>query len=439
MPIPHGGGHPQSQAQCRPNLVGPLDHAHEDIDLQLNEGKDDGEDDALTKVLGDPDYGFKYPYVGTVDDWNLAAFTDVADTKYRIPAALGSWLAKRFTDDEANRVTYVQFVRHTSLIKDDPALFAQSNAGIELYAGNRNWTILAGGVPVAPGEPGAPPHTTVNVWGIDVPITGAYVAAGAGAGIAVGATIGAALGGPIPAGMVCSAWRIFGGVTGAIAPGKIAANKQRAKLWEDQPGVMRETILLPTPVALNRAQTIRFGWPAVTKEDGAEDARLCVAEGFACGFDLIMPTRPFPHSDAAPCPMEDFPSALGGLLSTAADGQQVRNAIGCLVQTRGHDPSFNWETWQFERGSLVMGKWATLPERNGSVRYGSRRTSHTNQLGCASNGAYQVSPTTGSTSISTTSRLSRIRTRHQRDISNMRIPAIPAIPAPRTRAKPRSL
>ena len=28
---------------------------------------------------------------------------------------MGTWLAKRFTDDEANRVTYVQFVRHTSL------------------------------------------------------------------------------------------------------------------------------------------------------------------------------------------------------------------------------------------------------------------------------------------------------------------------------------
>ena len=69
-------------------------------------------------------------------------------------------MAKRFTDDEANRVTYVQFVRHTSLVKDDPALFAQSNAGVELYAGNRNWTILAGGVPVAPGEPGPPPEVT---------------------------------------------------------------------------------------------------------------------------------------------------------------------------------------------------------------------------------------------------------------------------------------
>ena len=39
-------------------LVGPLDHAHEDIDLQLNEGKDDGGDDALTKVLEGPGLRF---------------------------------------------------------------------------------------------------------------------------------------------------------------------------------------------------------------------------------------------------------------------------------------------------------------------------------------------------------------------------------------------
>ena len=141
------------------------------------------------------------------------------------------------------------------------------------------------------------------------------------------------MGGPIPASVGALFGGILGGVTGAIAPGKIAGNKQHDTLWEQQAGVMRETMLLPTPVALNRAQTIRFGWPAVTKEGGTEDARLCVAEGFACGFDLFMPTRPFPHSDAAHCPMNEvLPSALADLLSTDADGRQVRDAIGCLMQ-----------------------------------------------------------------------------------------------------------
>jgi hypothetical protein len=349
-------------------LAGPLDHAHEDIDLQLNDGKDEDGDEPLTKILQNPDHGFKYPYIGTVDDWNLAAFTDVADTTYRLPAALGSWLAKRFTDDEANRVTYVQFIRHTSLVKDDPALFPQPNAGVELYSGNRNWTILAGGVPVAPGDPGPPPQTVVTLGGINFPIIDAYAAAGAGGGIALGATIGAVLGGPVTAGVGGLIGGILGGVTGAIAPGKIAANKQHAKLWEDQAGVMRETMLLPTPVALNRAQTIRFGWPVVTKEGGAEQARLCVAEGFACGFDLIMPTRPFPHSDAARCPMkEDLPTALSSVLSiTDADGLQLRDMLGCLLSP-GHDRNFDWSTWQYERGSLVM----ALSDPAGQERIGA--------------------------------------------------------------------
>src|SRR5262249_52909015 len=82
----------------------------------------------------------------------------------------------------------------------------------------------------------------------------------------------------------------------------IAGNVQFSKLWSDQPGIMRETTLIPTPVGLNRSQTIRFGQPFVNQRNANPLARLCVAEGFMCGFDLIMPNRPFPAKDAADCP-----------------------------------------------------------------------------------------------------------------------------------------
>lgn len=147
---------------------GPLQHVHEDIDLEIDHGRDE----AGIKVLDSPAI---YPIAGAADETFAAEFTDAMDTAYVLPDALKGWFGPRLTDDTVNRVTYVQEIHHSSPIKDDAALFAQSNSGVELVSGNRNWTITAGGNAVPPGSrptrpveaPGPPPpRSPVSPWAL---------------------------------------------------------------------------------------------------------------------------------------------------------------------------------------------------------------------------------------------------------------------------------
>src|SRR5262249_28725989 len=129
-------------------------------------------------------------------------------------------------------------------------------------------------------------------------------------------------------------------------------------LWNDQVAVVRETTLIPTPVALDRSQTLRFGLPLVTREGSKQPSRLCVSEGFMCGFDLQMPSRPFPAKDAAICPLaaiDPVPAALYYLIGmpTGPSGpQQLFTVLGCETQLSGE--THGWLVWKFDRGVLAM-------------------------------------------------------------------------------------
>ena len=315
-------------------FVGPLQHVHEDIDLEIDHGRDE----VGIKVLDSPAI---YPLAGAADETFAAEFTDAMDTSYVLPDALKGWFGPRFTDDTVNRVTYVQEIHHSSPIKDDAALFAQPNSGVELLSGNRNWTIIAGGNAVPPGFPPNPPGG------------GTWVVAASLAGVALGAAIGSAFG---PAGTVVGG--VVGGLLGlgtGLTAAQQANKKQFEVLWNDQPGIMRETTLIPTPVGLNRAQTIRFGQPAITKTDQSARARLCVAEGFLCGFDLVMPARPFPSPDVAPCPLTvSLPPPIAAVASqTDASGKTILTELGCTLGNPGD--LRDWTLWTFENGSLLQG------------------------------------------------------------------------------------
>jgi hypothetical protein len=216
-------------------FVGPVQHASSDLDLQLDRPEGDR---AFADVKA-------YPSLGTASEFFGAALLDAANTNYTLPEALGGWFERRFADDAANRLTYLQAFHHHSAIADDPSLFLQENSGSEIVSGNRNWTIIGGGSYAKPGYLPTPPSNDTGV--IDL-------------------------------------------LTDAMAN-----KKQLDKLWEDQPGMLRETMLLTSPVGLNRQQTLRFGGTEVSNRDrGGQGNRLCVAEGFLCGFDLRMPARPFP-------------------------------------------------------------------------------------------------------------------------------------------------
>ena len=82
--------------------------------------------------------------------------------------------------------------------------------------------------------------------------------------------------------------------------------------------------------------------------------RVCVAEGFMCGFDLQMPSRPFPATDVASCPLTtSVPSAFSDYLKIAdAEHRTLLFQLGCLVETPGE--SRGWLVWKFEHGMLVM-------------------------------------------------------------------------------------
>jgi hypothetical protein len=316
-------------------LAGPWQHVHQDIDLELDRGRDNVGDPALFDLV-------TYPELGAAGENFLAEFIDVADTSLVLPDALKGWLQRRFTDPLANRVTYVQALRHNSPIADDHNLFAQSNSGVEIVSGNRNWTIIGGGVNVAPGDPGPPPGGTG--WTIGGAVAGA--AAGAAVGSAIGGAGGAVIGAAV------------GGIIGAFGTKKtadqIAADKQHDTLWGDQPGILRETTLISSPVGLNRAQTVRFFSPVVTSEGANLLPRICVAEGFMCGFDLQMPAHPFPNKDAASCPITfTFPGPLASVIPPDSKSRSAVEQLGCLLQpvadVRG------WTTFVFEHGTLVIG------------------------------------------------------------------------------------
>jgi hypothetical protein len=312
--------------------AGPFQHVHSDIDLELNNGNDDNGVAAFTSAD-------KYPALGAADETFGSEFTDVADTKYKLPAAIRSWLQARFTDESTNRLTYVQGIHHSSPIADDPALFLQENHGAELVSGTRNWTIVAGGNMVSPGFPPAPPGVS---W------------LAIGGGVVVGAIVGgvviwlASLTG-VGALLALIAMAIIGGASADFGSKAFAAKKQFDKLWEDQAGVMRETILIPTPVGLDRSQTVRFGQPVVNTPKSTLLPRLCVAEGFLCGFDLNMPSRPFPGpADQADCPLSvTLPAPL-----MAFRNQHIAD-LGCLTQTLGN--TGGWSEWIFEYGVLAVG------------------------------------------------------------------------------------
>jgi hypothetical protein len=153
---------------------------------------------------------------------------------------------------------------------------------------------------------------------------------------------------------------VIGGIAGNKAPKDIAADQQHDKLWESQAGTIRETTLIPTPGSLDRSQTIRFGRSIVTTED-SQIARLCVAEGFMCGYDLRMPARAFPDTlsatDALNCPVkEDIPAALtDAFQKRVGPAQTITSVLGCPQQTRGFQRDGNWTVWTFEKGMLALG------------------------------------------------------------------------------------
>lgn len=333
-----GGGTIASNAQAT-LFAGPFQHVHQDIDLELDKGKDEGGHEAFKDVLD-------YPALGAADENFAAEFGDAADTKYTLPAAVRGWLETRFTQDIANRVTYIQGIHHSSAVADDPALFLQPNRGAELISGNRNWTIIAGGNMVPPGFPPTPPGG------------GVWVALGVGVGVVVGAIIG---------GVVLSlvGWAalleiailgVLGGLGASWGSKAYAAKKQFDTLWEQQSGVMRETTLIPTPVGLDRSQTVRFSQPFVNVPTMTPVPRLCVAEGFFCGFDLIMPSRPFPEpTDLADCPITlSLPAVLAPFRNkTDENGRLIATELGCLIQRP--DNARDWSEWIFEHGFLAMG------------------------------------------------------------------------------------
>ena len=335
------GGAATATATEAAMLAGPLQHVHEDIDLLFDKGKDDTGDDAYADVVN-------YPELGAAGENFLAELTDIRDTSYRLPSALVGWLERRYSNDFANRAVYVQGLRHTSKVSDDKGLFAQFNEGVELVSGNRNWTIVAGGVPVAPGDPGPPPESTGATVG--------YGLAGVAVGAAVGAAIGGAVGGA-PGAVVGAVIGAIAGLFGAEeAPDVIAANKQHDKLWEDQIAVMRETMLIPTAIGLNRSQTLRFGEPEKTAEGQVQYARLCVANGFMCGYDLHLPSHPFAVKDATDCPnfLQALPNELDALVKAPAlpGSAPLSSFLRCPIPGGGYQKE--WAIWAYEFGTLSM-------------------------------------------------------------------------------------
>ena len=323
-------------------LAGPLQHAHSDIDLQFDKGLDDDQKAVLTNVTGYPDLGAAPGYAG-------AALVDTANTGYRLPEALVGWLERRFTSEESNRTTYLQAINHVPKIPDDRQLFAQANNGTEVVSGNRNWTMIGGGTPAPPGDPGTPPVTGLSET--------AYTLGGVVGGALIGAAVGSAAG-PIGTAIGAVFGAIIGGFLGNQSPKDIAESKQRTKLWETQAGTIRETTFIPTAGGLDRTQTIRFGTSIVTTEDG-QIPRLCVAEGFMCGYDLTPPRRPFPTKDALNCHgWDEYPAALtSAFQARVGPGQTITTILGCPTKAVGFQDHGEWSIWTFDTGMLAIGRF----------------------------------------------------------------------------------
>jgi len=103
------------------------------------------------------------------------------------------------------------------------------------------------------------------------------------------------------------------------------------------------------------SQTIRFGQPAINGPGANLSPRLCVAEGFLCGFDLVMPNRPFPAKDTSQCPFNIFlTNPVMAFINEVDDtGKTRRLELGCQVMPRGDIQG--WTVWTFEHGMVVMG------------------------------------------------------------------------------------
>ncbi|MFN8570840.1 MAG: hypothetical protein U0132_02210 [Gemmatimonadaceae bacterium] len=320
-------------------LVGPIQHGHQDIDLQLDAKMTH---DALADLAN-------FPELGTIKEDQLAELIDIADSKYRLPSAIHDWRVARYNDNTANRVTYLQGIRHQSLMAEDPALFNQANDGVEVVSGNRNWTIVAGGEPIGPAIPGDPPRSTVTA--LLYALIAAALAAALLAIIAVLAGVGTVTVLGSVATVVAAAVGFF---VGLFVPTSIASSKQTDKLWENQPAVMRPTLLIPSAGGVSRAQTLRFGQPVIARPNGNPDPRTCVAEGFLCGYDLEMPSHPFNASDLAKCPITPtLPTAITTMLaSNPASTQPVVPRLGCLLHRE--DSVRGWTVWEFEFGTLAL-------------------------------------------------------------------------------------
>lgn len=334
-------------------LAGPVHHGHRDIDIEFDKGKDEAGSDVITNVS-------EYPNFGTAPGYHTEALIDAANTSYKLTPAIEGWLVSRFTDESANRNTYLQAFNHVPKILDDPRIFLQVNTGAELVSGNRNWTIIAGGTSAPPGDPGPPPQSADT--NIGYPLIGAvYGAFG-------GATIGVIVGGPIGAAVGAAIGAVVGLIFGAAAPDAFAASKQSEVLWRTQAGTIRPTMLIPTPVGLDRNHTIRFGRSVPTPE-APQISYLCVAEGFMCGYDLEMPTRPFPAQDAAKCIVEEvFPAALTAHFQKwVGPGKEIADILGCPKNKRDYidiGGGTGWSIWTFERGMLALLTWSVpAPER----------------------------------------------------------------------------
>jgi len=323
-------------------LAGPLQHGHSDIDLQFDKGLDSDGRKALTDVTA-------YPRLGTVPSYSAEALVDASLTRYVVSEALAGWLARRFTDEASNRLGYLQAFSHVPKQKEDLTLFAQGNSGAELVSGNRNWTLIAGGTPAPPGDPGPPPSDSV--------INVAYVVGGAVAGALAGAYLGTAIGGPIGTAVGTVIGGIVGGLFGGLTPAQIALTTQTNSLWSTQAGTIRETTLIPTAGGLDRTQTIRFGRSQVTTAD-SQVSRLCVGHGFMCGFDLKMPSRPFPAHDALTCPQVGVaipPRLTNAFQARVGPGSSMTSVLGCPIKPAGYQVDGNWDVWTFENGMLALG------------------------------------------------------------------------------------
>jgi hypothetical protein len=274
------------------------------------------------------------PGLGSMDDGHLPELADVVDTSYRLPRPIASWYQERFGETGESQF-YLQAIHHQETAAKplaDANQFRQWNAGAELYSGNRNWTITAGGIDAQPADPGHPDGTWIAV----AVVAAAGLVGGAGIGFVVGGPAGAVAGG------------LIGLVAGGLTASQVVANTQSDALWKTQASLMRATTLVPTATGLDRSQTIRFGTPYVAQKDSRRDARMCVADGFMCGFDLRWPSNTFPDNACPNKTTVTLPASAQQLF----DNHQKRGHFGCLLEPPR--PYREWMIWTFDKGQIAI-------------------------------------------------------------------------------------